>query len=205
MQRTVIVVAVLALGSLSSTVAQAGKPHIDLFFGVGAPGCGWHGHHHHYYPRPYVYAYAPPPVTYVYPQPAVQYVAPTYAPAAAAPAPSNWTGRAEPRSNILPASQSVTSTVTIRNPAASGGTVAFVVDDNDEVTLNAGQTQTLTHRGSYNVEFDRGGDFGVARKSLSSGAYEFQVTERGWDLVEAGRVASKPSVRRNELPGSTLR
>lgn len=204
MQRMIGTVALLAISLLASGQAFAGKPHIDVFFGLG-PSCGWHGHHHHFYPRPYVYAYAPPPVTYVYPQPAVQVVAPTYAPAATAPAPSNWSGRAEPRSNTLPASQTIVSTVTIRNPLANGGAVAFVVDESDEVTLQSGQTQTLTNRGSYSVEFDRGGSFGVARKNLSSGAYEFQVTERGWDLVEAGRVATKPSVRRNELPGSTLR
>lgn len=200
MQRMAIAAAVLAAAGFASP-AHAGKPHIDLFFGVG-PSCGWHGHHHHYYARPYYYA--PPPVTYVYPAPSVQYVAPV-APAPLAPAPATWTGRAEPRTNTLPVSQGITSTVTIRNPAASGGNVAFIVDENQEVALSAGQTQTLTDRGSYTVEFDRGGSFGTARKTLTSGAYEFQVTERGWDLVEAGRIATKPSIRRNELPGTTLR
>lgn len=202
MQRLVLVVAGLLVVTAPASLAHAGKPSIHFSFGV--PGCGWHGPCYPY-PRPYVYAYAPPPVTYVYPQPVVPYVAPTYVPAAAAPAQSNWTSRSEPRSNTLPAAHTVTSTVTIRNPLASGGTVAFVVDESEEVTLTAGQTQTLTNRGSYSIEFDRGGGFGVARKTLSGGAYEFEVTERGWDLVEAGRVASKPSVRRNELPGTSLR
>lgn len=199
MKRMVIAVTMLALATLSPCAAQAGKS--SFHFSLGVPHCGWHGHCH--YPRPYIYAYAPPPPVYVYPQPT--YVAPAYVPAASAPAPSNWTGRSEPRTNTLPASQTITSAVTIRNPAASGGAVGFVVDGSDEVTLSAGQTQTLNNQGSYTVEFDRGGNFGVARKTLTSGAYEFQVTERGWDLVEASRVATRPTIRRNELPDTKLR
>jgi hypothetical protein len=202
MKRMEIVVALLAVATLVPATAQAGGSHIH--FSLGAPGCGWHGHCHPY-PR-YVFSYAPPPPVYLYsPPPAVQYVAPSYVPAAAAPATPNWSSRNEPRANTLPASHTVTSTVTIRNPAASGGTVAFVVDNADEVMLNAGQTQTLASKGSYTVEFDRGGDFGVARKTLTSGAYEFQVTERGWDLIDASRVAQRPTVRRNELPDSKFR
>jgi hypothetical protein len=198
MKRMEIVI-VLALASLAPAVAQAGHPSVFLSFSGGH-----YGHCHHHYARPYFYAYAPPPPVYVYPPPAVSYVAPTYVapPAAAAP---NWTSRSEPRSNVLPASQTTMSAVTIRNPAASGGTVTFVVDTSDEVTLTAGQTQTLNTKNGYTVEFDRGGDFGVTRKTLSSGAYEFQVTDRGWDLVEASRVATRATVRRNELPDSKLR
>jgi hypothetical protein len=206
-----IATAVLVLASLASVPALAGggghhhhHGHSSFSFGLSL-GPTWYP----YYRPVYV---APPPVTYVYPQPSVQYVVPptTYvAPAVAAPAPApaaaNWTSRGEPKANILPASQSVNATVTIRNPANSGGSVAFLVDDSSEVTLTAGRTQTLTNKSSYTIEFDRGGDFGTARKTLTGGAYEFAVTESGWDLVETGRVASKPSVRKNALPDSTLR
>jgi hypothetical protein len=202
-----IATAVLVLASLACVPALAGgghhHGHSHFSFGLSL-GPAWYP----YYRPVYV---APPPVTYVYPQPSVQYVVPptTYVapatPAVAAPAAANWTSRTEPKANILPASQSVSSTVTIRNPVNSGGSVAFLIDDTSEVTLTAGRTQTLTNKSSYTIEFDRGGDFGTARKTLTGGAYEFTVTESGWDLVETGRIASKPSVRKNALPDSTLR
>lgn len=200
MKRSLVFVAMLSLAVLSSA-AHAGGSHFH--FSLGGPHCGW-GHHCPPWPRSYVFDFAPRPV-YVY-QPVVQPVVPAYAApaysAAPAPAPatSNWSSRTEPRTNALPASQPVTSTVTIRNPANSGGAVAFVVDEAREVSLNAGQTQTLTNKASYTIEFDRGADYGLARKTLSGGAYEFTVTERGWDLIDADRVATKPTVRRNELP-----
>ena len=44
--------------------------------------------------------------------------------------------------------------------------------------------QTLPPGTTWVVEFDRGGDFGVARYTLSEGFYVFASTDRGWDLYK---------------------
>lgn len=43
--------------------------------------------------------------------------------------------------------------------------------------------QTLDAGTSWLIEFDRGGDFGMARYTLIEGYYYFKITEQGWDLV----------------------
>ena len=56
------------------------------------------------------------------------------------------------------------------------------------------QSQKLTSKPSWILEFDRGGSFGTARYTLSQGAYKFVATERGWDVVQdAGKRASVSS------------
>jgi hypothetical protein len=209
MKASSVTMAVLAIVA-GAACLHAGGPRVHFTFNA-VHGGGWY-RPYPVYPRAYIYDYAPPPV-YVYPAPVMQpvlpaYAAPAYTPAPSAPAPAatppaaQWTTRTEPRANALP---TATATVTVRNPSASGGPVAFVVDEAREVTLQAGQTQTLSSQPRYIVEFDRGGDFGVARKTLTSGAYEFQVTDRGWDLIEAARVAQKPAPQPNALPSPTRR
>ncbi|HTN75190.1 MAG TPA: hypothetical protein VL096_08085 [Pirellulaceae bacterium] len=212
MLRSISLLALLALALLASVPDQAQAQSVAFSFGGGG-----HGYHHHHHCRPsYYFGYAPPPVyvyprvvappvTYVYPYPAAA-VTPAIAPApvaAAAPAPA-WNARTQPRPNTLPVSQRQVTIV--RNPAKSGGAVAFVVDEADEVALDEGQSHSLLTNSSYVVEFDRGGNYGTAKKSIGAGVYEFVVTERGWDLVSQGsadRVASKPSIRQNELPAKS--
>ena len=56
---------------------------------------------------------------------------------------------------------------------------------------------------SHVIEFDRGGDLGVARYELTSGLYTFVVGDNGWELLRDSnnaRTADRPAVRRNELP-----
>jgi len=197
----------LLLALVLASPAAAGNPHIHFSFGSGH----WHHCHH---PRPgffFDYVVAPRPV-YVVPAPVVQpvvpYVAPTYVPAT--PAPAGWTSQSQPaaRPHVPPAAHSTSSTVVLKNPTGSGGPVAFVIDEATEVNLAPGQSHTLSSKQNYLVEFDRGGNFGAARKNLALGTYVFQVTERGWDLVpeeSADRIATKPTLRRNELPGTTIR
>ena len=91
----------------------------------------------------------------------------------------------------------------LRNPAANAGPVAFRVQDQVDAELNPGTARTWSDRTSLTVEFDRGGDFGTTRKVLRAGAYEFVVTDEGWDLVAtvtpAGGKAA--SLQKNTLPG----
>lgn len=208
----------IAMLALAAMLALTGGSvaHAQAFgFSISSGG---HGHHHHHCrpgysfgffspPPPPVYVvprvYAPPPV-YVYPAPVATVApAPVYA-AAPVPAPQTntaWKTKTQPAVNALPTSQRQVTIV--RNPARSGGPVAFVVDDENEVALDEGQSHSLVTGGAYTIEFDRGGDFGSAKKTLGPGVYEFVVTDHGWDLVnpkEVDRTAARPSVKRNELP-----
>lgn len=185
--------------SLGHTVAQAG----DWSIGIGLGGYPGHCHHHGYYspywyppPPRYVYV-APPPVTYVQPAP-VQYVVPP-------PAPLAQTTVSSPlavRPNSMPAYQG--RGVTIQNPKATGASVAFVVDEQSELMLGPGQTKALNDKGTYVVEFDRGGEYGTSRKTLTEGPWKFVATPSGWDLQrDFGDASSddvRPVVRRNSLP-----
>jgi hypothetical protein len=195
-------------------------------FGFATGGHHHHGHHHGhhhrhggwygfeiYQPR-YVYpppiVYAPPPVTYVYPAPAVQVVQPAspaftqIQPQSAEPsslAMSQGSTSSAARLNALPAQ--ARSSVVLRNPAANAGAVAFRVQDQVDAELGPGTTRTWSDRASLTVEFDRGGDFGATRKILRPGAYDFVVTEEGWDLVATVSPAASSraaSLQKNALP-----
>jgi hypothetical protein len=217
----VVVLVLAVLPSVAS--AQA----FSFGFATGGGGHHHHGHHHHgcnsawygfdfYRPPVYRYppplVYAPPPVTYIYPAPAVQMVQPAVVPVQPSPglsavdtapslsaAPSSSSAV---RLNSLPAQQR--ANVVLRNPAANAGPVAFRVQDQVDAELNPGMARTWSDRTSLTVEFDRGGEFGSTRKLLKPGAYEFVVTDEGWDLVAAvapangGRAAS---LQKNSLPG----
>lgn len=202
-------------------------------FGFASGGGGHHhgGHHGCYggrgnfyafdFYRPPVYryppvVYAPPPVTYVYPAPAVQLVQPVQ-PAVTQVAPSPGLSVADTapslasqpasnsgvRLNSLPTQQQ-RANVVLRNPAENAGSVAFRVQDQVDADLGPGTTRTWSDRTSLTVEFDRGGEFGTTRKTLRPGAYEFVVTEQGWDLVSTVTPTTNSraaSVQKNALPG----
>jgi hypothetical protein len=190
-------------------------------FGISSGGGHHHGHHHHgcygpawgfsyYRPPPPVYVYpAAPPVTYVYPASPVAVVQPTqpaYTAAApvALPAPPTSRVASTPINSVPLASR---ADVTIRNPANTGGPVAFIVGEQMDAELASGTTRTWSDRSSLTVEFDRGGNYGSERKILRPGQYDFVVTESGWDLVaatgESGNLTAGRSnqVQRNSLPG----
>jgi hypothetical protein len=93
--------------------------------------------------------------------------------------------------------------VILHNPAENAGAVAFRVQDQVDAELGPGTSRTWNDRTTLTVEFDRGGSFGSTRKILRPGAYDFVVTEEGWDLVATvnppatGRSAS---LQKNSLP-----
>jgi hypothetical protein len=192
----------LAMLALSAAPAAAQRLHIDI--GGGHYGHGYHHHHHgHFWGPSFYYGYyAPPPVTYLYPAPVrreITYVVPQANTASAA---ASGLARIEARPNALPPQ---TGTVLIENPADSGSVVGFVVDEKTEVSLQPGESRVLSNSSSYLVEFDRGGNFGIARRTLGQGKFEFVATNSGWDLVSrrtasAQQAAARPSVQRNELP-----
>lgn len=202
MHGRLLAIAVGGLVLLSGAAVEAGHGHggwhVDFFYGGGWPGP-------YYRPWPYYnYVYvAPPPVVYA-PPPVVTVPALTSVQTAPITAsnssPTSPAATATVRANAAPALR--TGGVTIRNPAASGTPIAFVVDSRTEAELAPGETMPLTEKNSYFLEFDRGGDFGTSKRTLSEGTYEFVATENGWDLRRADDTDPVPTpiVKRNALP-----
>jgi len=69
------------------------------------------------------------------------------------------------------------------NPATTGATVNFVVDQTP-YGLEAGLAQPLMGQPSWVIAYDRGGQAGEARYTLVPGSYSFTVNASGWDLVQ---------------------
>ncbi|MGE5755148.1 MAG: hypothetical protein ACM35G_05455, partial [Planctomycetaceae bacterium] len=71
--------------------------------------------------------------------------------------------------------------VVVVNPKESGGAIKYTVA-NYPYEMKAGQSQSLAGGQSWVIEFDRGQGQEQARYTLTEGAYEFFVGDRGWDL-----------------------
>lgn len=103
--------------------------------------------------------------------------------------PNRRIGRTVPR-NALPV---VTKQITVLNPEANGADVTFLADE-EVVALKSGYFSKMETRSKLTIEFDRGGEFGSARYTLTEGTYRFDVTERGWELF---KVKDEPNVAAN--------
>jgi hypothetical protein len=89
------------------------------------------------------------------------------------------------RSAALPAGQqTVTDGLILRNPASTGGPIAFLLNDAVH-RLEPGDEVVVTDSGPKTVHFHRGGSLGESKQILTSGIYEFRITAKGWDLVPA--------------------
>lgn len=183
--RTNILLAVAILMALSLAASSA-EAQIRFSIGSGGvsvgnypPGYPYGPYGYRYGPNPY---YAPPPVVVnrYYQTPAVQYVQPT------------------------PAGEYAGPGVAIRNPADPNVTISYTIDSQREFEIAPGETQRLTDKGKYVVEFDRGGQFGSAKYSIREGVYQFTPTSRGWELFrqegESPIVEPKPELKTNPLP-----
>jgi len=94
--------------------------------------------------------------------------------------------------------------VLIRNPAKTETTLSYTIDAQDEHEIAAGQSQRLTAKRTYVIDFDRGGDFGHACYSIYEGWYQFTLTDRGWELFrQQGPMPADETtkVKANPLPG----
>ena len=87
-------------------------------------------------------------------------------------------------SNALPNSSNLNrrSGTIVSNPDDTNGTVRFSIDGRS-YQLKPGFQQALPSGAQRTIRFDRGGNYGIARYSLSEGVYEFRVTDRGWNIV----------------------
>ena len=68
-----------------------------------------------------------------------------------------------------------------------GGSVHYLIDGKELSTIQAGQEQTLTAKGSFEIRFSRGllddgRDLGEARYTVTEGNYHFVVSDKGWEL-----------------------
>jgi hypothetical protein len=84
--------------------------------------------------------------------------------------------------------------LTLVNPAGNRLELTVVVDGRP-ITLPPGKShQLMAERGSWLVQFHRGGDFGDATFHLTGGAFAFASTAKGWSLTEVRQPAA-PSAK----------
>lgn len=75
-----------------------------------------------------------------------------------------------------------TGTVIANRPDA-GAEINYVLNNKYPYVIKPGTKQKLPANQNWLIEFDRGNMFGMARYTLLTGYYEFQVTANGWELV----------------------
>lgn len=131
--------------------------------------------------------------------------------AVANPGPTGATPGQQPDQRSSPGATSAPdqTTVMIVNPASSAGAVEYAVDGVAYKT-ERGQQQTLAVSPSSTILYNRGGNFGEQRYSLSAGTYEFRASEAGlafYKLPEDARASASQTttvlIPRNDLPAPT--
>ena len=108
--------------------------------------------------------------------------------------PAQQTDSAPLDSSERPAASEENNKVVLMNDPDSGGEVSYNLSG-FAYTIQPGNLQTLTTRPSWVIAFDRGGDFGQARYTLTKGTYTFSPTEKGWELVETKFVVTLDNSR----------
>jgi hypothetical protein len=78
------------------------------------------------------------------------------------------------------------SSLVLCNPAANGGYVQYVID-NEQRSLGPGQSGRFNGRSAWLIRFHRGGEYSDVRRKLTAGSYVFSVGQQGWGLVEGRR------------------
>lgn len=92
-----------------------------------------------------------------------------------------------PPANVLPAAP---MRVAIENPLGNGVRIQFVIDG-QAGSLEPGQRIEIGQLNPQVVEFDRGGQFGVARYGLAEGIYTFAATPQGIELYHGEYTLSQ--------------
>lgn len=111
----------------------------------------------------------------------------------------NWNGSsgrrsnnvmAQPRGARSPVAQPAGDGLPIKivNPSDAGGAIRYSLNEYD-YAIEPGQSQTLVNDRPWTITFDRGGDYGTARYSLSSGTYTFAPTDKGWQVYHDADVS----------------
>jgi hypothetical protein len=88
--------------------------------------------------------------------------------------------------------------IKIISPDDAGTALTYSLNEY-EYEIKPGESQTLANNRPWVITFDRGGDYGTAQYSLSSGTYTFALTKKGWDVYHDADV-SKLTAAKNPLP-----
>lgn len=100
--------------------------------------------------------------------------------------PPQQVATSRPPQNVLPGTFAPQSngTITILNPADSGGEVAYNLND-ATYSIKPGYSQTIVVDRTWVISFGSGGPRGDIRYTLSAGTFKFKPTPIGWELVRA--------------------
>lgn len=157
---------------------------------IGYSGSYWGG-----YPSTYGSSWSTP--TYYYPS---VVTSPAPAPASVVPASGVVTSTSYSyKPNVLPPSTG--AGLTLRLPAEFPNSLHLQIDKR-EIELKPGTEVTLKDRALFYVEFDRGGDFGIARYDLTEGSYRMTIGAKGWSVVSDAVAPTTGTARRNDLPSA---
>jgi len=83
--------------------------------------------------------------------------------------------------NVLPGAAAATGPIKLSNPKKNSVALNYTLNGHS-YSIQPGHSQALGAGSVWTIQFDRGGSFGQARYSLSSGTYTFKATDKGWDL-----------------------
>jgi hypothetical protein len=78
--------------------------------------------------------------------------------------------------------------IVIDSPAAITMPINFSLNGR-RYLIHPGERQTLTNDRPWTIQFDRGGEYGFSEYGLTPGTYEFEATDRGWELFKLTRSA----------------
>lgn len=88
-------------------------------------------------------------------------------------------------------------------PEGAATPLNYRLNDRDYV-INPGESRLLTNDRTWVVSFDRGGEHGTAKYTMSPGTYSFGLTaDHGWELyhdADMSRFKTSGGVLKNTLP-----
>lgn len=84
--------------------------------------------------------------------------------------------------------------ITISSPASAQGEVRYLLGSN-EYSMKPGYRQKFANDREWVIAFGSGGSRGEVRYTLGPGAFEFRLTDAGWDLVKLKSPQSAPSLK----------
>ena len=157
-------------------------PHYGISLGYNSYPYGYNS---------YPYGYSSYPYNYVVPQNVI--VVPSYAPTYVDPVISAPVVVNPPATASVAPLGDPQGTITIWNPADSGGAVNFTFQG-EQVALQPGQTRTMQNSKRWVVAFGSGGSAGDIRYTLAPGTYKFKVSPAGWNLYKTVDVPPNPNV-----------
>ena len=104
--------------------------------------------------------------------------------------------------NPLPGTSFSGNPIRILNPASSRATLSYTLNG-VVYRIQPGESQDLREDRAWVIEFNRGGNFGLARYGLETGLYSFSVTDHGWELYR-GPLEQTSAVAPNPPPPSRV-